>query len=112
MSDLALYQGGYGSGLSRRESGRAAREIARGSASVAMRESRIENETDVTIAKGDSLTAVGAHAMTDVTRITKLQEQLEQQCPAASGRVNALADSLAYGMADLFMDHERRLRRY
>lgn len=108
--DLMLSQGGYG--LSRRDAGLAAREISRGNGEMQVREARIERETEVTICKGDSLTAVTAHAMTDVARIGQLQQQLEMQSPGSSARLNALADSHMFGLADLAGDHQRRMRRF
>ena len=76
MPDLMMYQGGYG--LSKRDSRIAARYISHGSSALQMREADIEHETEATIAKGESVTAVTAHGMTDVARIAQLQQQLEK----------------------------------
>jgi hypothetical protein len=109
VSDLSLYQRGYAP--SKRDSRWAAGEISRGGSEMQVRQSRVEGETELTIAKGESYTAVTAYALTDVTRIGKLQEQCELQVPTASPRLNMIADQHAFGMAGLQMDHERRMRR-
>jgi hypothetical protein len=106
---MILYQGGYAP--SRRESRLAAREIARDSFDLQVRQSRIANETEATIAKGQSITAFTASAMTDVARIGQLQHQVELLAPDTSARLAFLADSHAFAETELLMDHQRRIRR-
>lgn len=110
MSDLSLYQGGFA--LSRVESQRTAKAIARGAAALQVQQAGIDNATDATIAKAESSTAVTAHAMMGVTRIAQLQQQLELQTPSASGRLAMLADDHALGQAEVVMDHRRKMRQH
>jgi hypothetical protein len=108
-NDLTPYQGAI-EPLSR-DSRRAGREISRMEAGTQTRLARIDKETDATIAKGHSLTSATAFGMNDVTRIAKLQTELETIAPGASGRLNMLADFHAMGVAEELAEHQYRLRR-
>lgn len=107
MTYLSLYQ----EGIPKRDSRDAAKEISRGIAALQGQIARIERETDATIAMVGSSTTVTAHGMMGVARISQLQEQLEMQAPGASGRLSMLADDHLYGMAEISLDHRRRMRR-
>jgi hypothetical protein len=70
------YQGAYAPLL--RDSRRAGRQISRQGAQTQLRLAGIDYETDVTIGKEESLTAVTVHGMTDVTRVAQVQKHLRR----------------------------------
>lgn len=110
MSDLQLwYQGGNAPLL--RDSRRAARHISRADAATQVRLACTDNETDVSSAKVESVTAVTGQAMTAVARVAQAQKHLETMAPEVSGRLSMLADNHAISMVELMADHRRALRR-
>jgi len=94
-----------------RDSKRAARVISYGTSETHMRLAGIDNETDVTVGKEDSQTAVTAQGMQDITGIAQLQKHLETMEPSVSGRLAILADFHAMSMVEIVSDHQRALRR-
>ena len=100
-----------GGDLLLRDGRRAARTISRYQAQTQVRVANTDCETDVSLAKVESGTAVTGQAMTAVTRVAQLQKQLELLAPEASARLSALADGHAISMVELVSDHQRLLRR-
>jgi hypothetical protein len=109
MSDLQPYLGGYPP-LSR-DSKRAARAISRYQGNTQVRIAGTDHETDVSIAKVDSITAITGQAMTAVTRVAQAQKHLEMMAPEVSGRLGLLADGHAISMVEIMTDHQRVMRR-
>jgi hypothetical protein len=105
--DLAPYDA---SSLALRDSRRAARQISRYEARSQMRIASTDTETDVSIAKIDSTTAVTGSATMAVTRVGLAIKSLEMQAPEVSGRLALLADMHAINVAEVMSDHQRKLR--
>ena len=108
-SEIVLPQGS--DGLLPRDARRGGRAISRAGTSGIVRRSVVDIETDVTLTKTDSLTAVTGVMMADVTRVAQAQAQLELLAPQASARLNAIADSHALDLMEQAADHRRALRR-
>jgi hypothetical protein len=94
-----------------RDSRRAARQISRYQANAEVRIASTDTETDVSIAKVESATAVTGSAMMSVTRLEVAIKNLEMQAPGVAGRLQMLADMHALNVADVMADHQRILRR-
>jgi hypothetical protein len=94
-----------------RDSRRAARTISRYQAQTQVRVAGTDQETDVSLAKLESSTAVTGQAMAAVVRVAQLQKQLETLAPEASGRLSMLADGHAISLVEIAADHQRTLRR-
>lgn len=94
-----------------RDSRHASREISRGRLGMQIRTSQVDNVTDVALAKVENLTMATGNAMQHVTRIAQAQQQLEQMTPAASGRLEYLAQDHMFGCAELLADLRRDMRR-
>lgn len=110
MTEIQPYMSGAG-GLLPRDSRRVARTNSRCSAGGVVRVSSTDVETDVTLAKVDSATAVTGAAMSAVVRVAKAQQHLELLAPEASGRLAVLADEHVLAIMDVASDHRRALRR-
>lgn len=93
-------------GLSRQ----ASRAIARHQLGSLVRSHAVEDETGLDVDKIESATAITGAAMGAVVRVAQAQQQLELLAPAASARLNLLADQHALDVAQLSSDHQRRLR--
>lgn len=93
-----------------RDSRRAARAISRSRATTQLRLSRINDETDVTLEKGQAQTEATQFAMGAVTRVAMAQRHYEAMAPEASGRLSFLADEHLLGMGDSLQDHRRSMR--
>ena len=81
-SEIVLPQGS--DGLLPRDARRGGRAISRAGTSGIVRRSVVDIETDVTLTKTDSLTAVTGAMMADVTRVAQAQAQLELLAPAST----------------------------
>ncbi len=102
----------YGSNaLVTREARQAFRAISRAKTHAEVRIAEVDASTDVTLAKVDNLTMATGTAMQQVVRVARVQRELEQLAPEASGRLNFLADDHLLGCADLMADLRRELRR-
>ena len=99
------------SGLANRKSRHALRAIGRTRAIADVRIAEVDASTDVTLAKIDNLTMATGSAMQQVVRVARVQRELEQLAPEASGRLNFLADDHLLGCAELMSDLRRELRR-
>lgn len=108
-TDLVPMTGG-GSLISR-EARNTVRAINRLKSRVMVRIAEVDASTDVTLAKVDNLTMATGSAMQQVVRVARVQRELEQLAPEASGRLNFLADDHLLGCAELMADLRRELRR-
>jgi hypothetical protein len=100
-----------GSAALSRDSRRASRSISRSRSVSQIRMARVDDETDVTLAKVDALTATTGAAMGAVVRVAQAQRHLEQLAPEAAGRLAFLADDHLLAMGDSVQDLRRELRR-
>lgn len=107
--DIQQFQGGQP--ILPSDGRRAGRAISRYEAQGRVRVAGTDCETDVSLAKVDSLTAVTGSAMGTVVRVAQAQKHLELLAPEASGRLAMLADDHALGLMDIAADHRRALRR-
>ena len=98
-------------GIVLRESRHVLRAISRSRAVAEVRIAEVDASTDVTLAKIDNLTMANGAAMQQVVRVARVQRELEQLAPEASGRLNFLADDHLLGCAELLSDLRRELRR-
>ena len=108
MSDLIPYSAPL---TLAREARQSLRAIARTRARAEVRVAEVDASTDVTLAKVDNLTMATGAAMQQVVRIARVQRELEQLVPEASGRLNFLADDHLLGCAEMMSDLRRELRR-
>ncbi|SHH31326.1 hypothetical protein SAMN05443575_3689 [Jatrophihabitans endophyticus] len=90
---------------------RAGRSVSRMQGSGAVRQSRMDVETDVTMNKLDNVTMATGSGMRAVITVAQAQQALEQMMPSASGRLAMLADDHALGVADVLADLRYRARR-
>lgn len=109
MSDLQPLQS---MGLLVRDARRSSRVISRASSTGVVRRAVVDVETDVTIAKVDSTTAIVGVMMNDIARVAQAQAQFELLVPQASARLNMVADNHALDLMEQAADHRRSLRRY
>jgi hypothetical protein len=109
MNDMQLYQGG--NGLASGDARRASRAISRHQAGAQVRTTRVDADTDVTMAKIDATTAATGQGMAAVTKVAQLQAQLELMAPAVSGRLTYLADQHMFAVGESLSDLQRDLRR-
>jgi hypothetical protein len=109
MTDVQLFSAHQS--LLLRDVRRATRDVSRYQATGQVRLTSIDVETDIVLAKVDSLTAVTGQGMSAVTRVAQVQRQLEPHALEASGRMALLADDHALGVLEVLGDHRRALRR-
>lgn len=110
MPDIIPHQGG-GGGLLPRDARRAGRSLSQSSVTGMVRRHDVDVETDVTLTKSDSVTAVTVAMMADVARVAQVQQQLELMAPQASARLNMMADNHALDLMEQAAEHRRALRR-
>jgi hypothetical protein len=106
-SEMALFT----SGALARDAQRTSRVLSRIEADGLLRQSAVDVETDVTIAKMDGETLATGTGLGEIGRVAQIQMALEQLTPQASGRLNPLAEDHALAMRDEFHQLRRRLRR-
>ncbi len=89
-------------------------------AAVAIRRHQLDNQVGQAQADSDTDRAIGemeddtiatGSAMEKIVRVARLQRQLEEVAPEASGRLALLADDHAFGMSDSVSRLRRRLHR-
>jgi hypothetical protein len=108
MSDIVPYL--PGGGLDR-DARRAGRQISRIRAGTVVRQSMVDAETDVAIAKVDAVTAASGHSLGAVVRMAQARRQLEQIGPEAAGDLAFIAARHALVVGDILEDLSRELRR-
>jgi len=101
MSDITPYTPG---GALSRDARRAGREISRTRLGTQIATSKVDNMTDVGVAKLENLTMATGNAMQQVARVAQAQRQLEQMTPEAAGRLAFLADDHVLGCVELLAD--------
>lgn len=99
-----------GGGALSRDARQAGREISRGRLGTQIVTSRVDNVSDVAVAKLENLTMATGNAMQQVARVVQAQRQLEQMAPEAAGRLAFLADEHVLACAGLLADLRRELR--
>jgi hypothetical protein len=109
MSSIEAYGGG--GGLVGRDARRTGRSVSRQHANSQIRTTAADIETDLAITKIENATMATGTGMTAVVRVAKAQEQLELMAPAASARLNFLADDHALGVAEALQSLRCKLRR-
>lgn len=95
-----------------RDARRSGRALSQSSGRGMVRRGGVDNETDVTLSKTDSITAVTGAMMADVTRVAQAQAQFELLVPQASARLNMIADGHALDLMEQGAEHRRSLRRF
>ena len=108
MTSLDLYRD---AALSRVDSRRMGRSLARLDGQTAFDLARIDQVTDLAQAKTDSVSQVGGHAMQRVAMLSQLEQQLAQTVPLATSRLQAIADLTTMGVGEVVVDSIHRLRR-
>lgn len=108
MSDLQPFRDNF---LLPRDARSTTRTNSRTHAGALARMSKVDADADLARAKLGAYTDTVGEGMAEVTRISRLQEHLEQLSPAASGRLAFLADEHAVGVANTLNDLRRDLRR-
>lgn len=91
---------------------RSSRAISRTSSAGIVRRTGVDVETDVTLAKTDSMTAIAGTMLHDIARVAQAQAQYELLVPQVSARLNMVADSHALDLMEQAAEHRRALRRY
>ena len=107
MSELSLYRAG---GLGLRESRRVARDLDRLDAQGHVQIAVIDHQADLQAARVQAIGYVGKRAMHEVALLSQLEGQLAALVPMATGRLQALGDMAALGMADVVSDTVRKVR--
>lgn len=90
---------------------RAARDLERYQLDNKVKAGKADSDTDAAMAVMEDDTMATGKAMEQVVRVARLQRQLEEMAPEASGRLALLADEHAFGMADDINRLRRRLSR-
>src|SRR5690349_3138577 len=88
MNEVSLFR----TGVPARQSRRAGRVLDDLGIEGLVRQTAIDIQTDVALAKLDALTSVTGSGMAAVTRVAQAQVAMEQLNPQASGRLNLIAD--------------------
>ena len=107
MSDMSVYRAG---GLSVREARRTSRELQRMNARGLIQAAAIDQQAELQAAKVEAVAYVGKRALSEVALLSQLECQLAQMIPTARGRLHALGDITALGMADVVSDTVRKVR--
>jgi hypothetical protein len=100
----------YSGGLSPMGRHQVARSVNRQRAGALIRIAGVKAQAQVAVAKVDALSLVTAEAMTAVTQLARMQRQLEQLAPEASGRLAYLAESHTLLMSGVLQDLRTELR--
>lgn len=108
MTSLDLYRD---AALSRMDSRRAGRSLARMDGHTVLSLARIDQVTDLALAKTDSVAHVGGHAMQRVAMLSQLEQQLAQTVPLAASRLQGIADLTTMGVGEVVVDTIHRMRR-
>ncbi len=106
MSEMSVYRAG---GLSR-QARRVGRELDRLDAQGQVQIAVIDHQAELQAARVQAIGYVGKRAMHEVTLLSQLEQQLSALVPMATGRLQALGDMAALGMADVVSDTVRKVR--
>lgn len=106
-SEVALFT----SGALARDARQVSRALSRVEADGLLRQTAVDVETDVTLAKYDSLTTATGSGMAAIGRVAQAQTAIEQLAPQASTRLSLLADQHGLAVAAELDRLHQRLRR-
>ena len=106
MSDIALRGGAFGS-MSPRGTGRV---LGRIDAQTQVGIAQIDQAAELQSRRVDAIGYVGKRALHEVALLSQLEQQLSALVPMAAGRLQALGDMAALGMADVVSDTVRKVR--
>lgn len=99
-----------GDGLAARSIGRtASRFELRTQAQTRMALARIEQAADLQAARVEAVAYVGKQGLQAVAFVSQVEQQLSQLVPLATGRLQAIADITALGVAEVVADTVRRV---
>lgn len=97
--------------FSGREDRQVGRELARLDAEARMSLARVEGAADVQTARVQGVAHVGRQALYAAAMITETEQQLCRTVPEAAGRLTAIADITALGLAEIVTDTVRQVSR-
>ena len=103
MSDIALRGGAFGP----RSTGRA---LGRIDGQTQLGLAQIDQAAELQSRRVDAIGYVGKRALHEVAMLSQLEQQLSALVPMATGRLQALGDMAALGMADVVSDTVRKVR--
>ena len=72
---------------------------------------QIEQRADVQAARVQGVAYVGRQALRAAAMVSETEQQLARMVPEASGRLAAIADITALGLAEIVTDTVRRVSR-
>ena len=99
------------SGLSPTDTRRLGRSLARIQAETALDVAQVDRVAEIQTVRAEAIAQVGAHAMQSVALLSQLEQQLALTVPMASGRLQAIADMTALGVADVVADTTWKVKR-
>lgn len=88
----------------------AGRQLERLESQALVRSGQIDLEAQLQVARVQAVAYVGRQAMFGVAMISETEAQLGQTVPEARGRVAAIANLTAMGMAEVVADTTRKVR--
>lgn len=106
-SELVPYQVRSMRGKDRRQLGRTLDKL---NAEVSRETARIEGAAEIQATRSDAVAYVGKRAMQDVALMSQIEQQLGLLVPAASGRLQLIADVTAMSVAEVVGDTLRQVR--
>jgi signal recognition particle subunit SEC65 len=99
-----------GSSLARRESRAVTRELARIEGRSAVEIARITQAADLQAERVSGIAYVGKRALHEMAMVSQLEVQLSNLVPAASARLQGIADLTALAAAEVVGDTVRKVR--
>ena len=96
-------------GMGGREDRQVGRELARLDAQARMSLVRVERASDVQAARVQGLAYVGRQALLAAAMVSETEQQLCRMVPEAAGRLMAIADITALGLAEIVADTVRQV---
>ena len=99
-----------GGGLARRHSRYVGRELARLDAHGRVQLARINQQAGLQAERVSAVAYVGKRALHEVALLSGLEVQLSALVPAATARLQGVADLTALAMADVVSETVRRVR--
>ena len=94
-----------------RENRQVGRDLARLDARGRMQMGRVEQAADVQAARVQSLAYVGKQALHAAAMVSEVEQQLCRLVPECAGRLTAIGDITALGLAEIVADTVRQLSR-
>lgn len=97
--------------LTGRADRRAGRDLARVEAESRLMQIRIGRTADIQALRVNSLAYVGRQALHAAAMVSETEQQLCRLVPEAEGRLRAIADITALGLAEIVSDTVQRVSR-